>query len=71
MTTWSRRAPAAAALVAALGLGACRMTPDEIRGVQAENELLREQIAALKDRCETQGREIDVRPERVGERAPR
>jgi hypothetical protein len=38
------------------------MTPDEIRAVQAENELLREQIAGLKDRCE-QGRELDLRPE--------
>lgn len=70
MITRSRRSLALAALVAALGLGGCQMTPDEIRGVQAENELLREQIAALKDRCETQGREIDVRPEQVGERTP-
>ena len=70
MTMRSRRALAAAALAAALAAGACRMTPDEIRGVQAENELLREQIAGLKDRCETQGRELDVRPEQVGERSP-
>jgi hypothetical protein len=66
MTTGGRRALAVAALAAALGAGACKMTPDEIRGVQAENELLREQIAGLKDRCETQGRELDVRPEREG-----
>jgi hypothetical protein len=46
------------------------MTPDEIRGVQAENELLREQIAGLKDRCDTQGRELDLRPEQ-DERAER
>ena len=63
MTTGTRRALGAAALAVALGAGACKMTPEEIRGVQAENELLREQIAGLKDRCE-QGRELDVRPER-------
>jgi hypothetical protein len=38
------------------------MTPEEIRGVQAENELLREQIAALRERCE-QGRELELRRE--------
>jgi hypothetical protein len=70
MTTRSRRTLALVALGAALASGACQMTPEEIRGVKAENELLREQIAALKDRCETQGRELDVRPERVGERSP-
>ena len=66
MTTRTRRTLALAALGAALGGGACRMTPDEIRAVEAENELLREQIATMRDRCDTQGREIDVRPERPG-----
>ena len=64
MSEPSRSALATAALAAALAWAGCRMTPDEIRAVQAENELLREQIAGLKDRCETQGRELDVRPER-------
>jgi|GEM_PF-5302890 len=67
MTTIARAA-LAGALAAALGAAGCKMTPDEIRAVQAENELLREQLATVKDRCETQGRELDVRPERVGER---
>jgi Tfp pilus assembly protein PilN len=40
----------------------CAMTPEEIRGVQAENELLREQIAALRERCQ-QGRELELRRE--------
>ncbi|HEX2485059.1 MAG TPA: hypothetical protein VHQ66_07160 [Myxococcota bacterium] len=64
------RALGAFALAAAFGVGGCKMTPDEIRGVQAENELLREQIAGLKDRCDTQGRELDLRPEQ-DERAER
>jgi hypothetical protein len=58
---------------AALGLGAalagagCRMTPDEIRAIEVENELLREQIHELRERC-TQGRELELRPEDVGSR---
>jgi hypothetical protein len=54
---------AAAALL--LGLSAatgCAMTPDEIAAVKTENELLREQIAALRERCQ-QGREIELRRE--------
>jgi uncharacterized protein HemX len=58
----SARALAALALAAALGAGGCKMTPDEIRGIEAENELLREQIQALRERCE-QGRELELRPE--------
>lgn len=69
MITRRRRPSALAALAAALVLGGCQMTPEEIRGVKAENELLREQIAALKDRCDTQGRELELRPERGGEGA--
>lgn len=69
----SRRGPALAALAAALVASGCQMTPEEIRGVKAENELLREQISALKDRCDTQGREIELRPEhseQLGDRGP-
>jgi hypothetical protein len=61
-----RRARAAAgaalALAAALGAAACKMTPDEIRTIEAENELLREQIQTLRERCE-QGRELHLRGE--------
>jgi hypothetical protein len=59
-----RRLGAAAAVIGlclATGTG-CAMTPEEIRGVQAENELLREQIAALRERCQ-QGRELELRRE--------
>lgn len=58
----SARALAAFALAAALGAGGCKMTPDEIRGIEAENELLREQIQALRERCQ-QDRELELRPE--------
>jgi hypothetical protein len=43
------------------------MTPDEIRAIEVENELLREQIQTLRERCE-QGRELELRPEDVGRR---
>jgi Tfp pilus assembly protein PilN len=58
----SARATVAACLCAAAVAAGCAMTPEEIRGVQAENELLREQIAALRERCE-QGRELELRRE--------
>jgi hypothetical protein len=58
----SARALAALALAAALGAAGCKMTPDEIRVIEAENELLREQIQSLRDRCE-QGRELELRRE--------
>jgi hypothetical protein len=62
----TRRLLAALLLLLGVGVSACRMTPDEIRAIETENELLREQIQALKERCE-QTRELDVRPEQVGE----
>ena len=65
----SARALAALALAAALGAGGCKMTPDEIRVIEAENALLREQIQSLRDHCE-QGRELELRPERPGEHEP-
>ena len=64
-----RAAWAALGLGAALAAAGCRMTPDEIRAVEVENELLREQIQQLRERC-TQGRELELRPEDVGERRP-
>jgi hypothetical protein len=58
-----KRTGAAALGMAMLALAsACAMTPEEIRGVQAENELLREQIQALRERCQ-QGRELELRRE--------
>ena len=52
---------AAACLSVGIATG-CAMTPEEIRGVEAENELLREQIQALRERCQ-QGRELELRRE--------
>lgn len=68
-----RRTRAAATTAAGLGLavalaGGCRMTPDEIRAVEVENELLREQIQTLRERC-VQGRELELRPEDVGQKS--
>jgi len=65
----ARIAAVAFGLAAGLAAAGCRMTPDEIRAVEVENELLREQIQALRERCE-QGRELELRPEDVGRRAP-
>jgi hypothetical protein len=61
MTRAMQGAVAAAWLCVGVASG-CAMTPEEIRGVQAENELLREQIAALRERCQ-QGRELELRRE--------
>jgi hypothetical protein len=58
----SARALAALAFAAALGAGGCKMTPEEIRVIEAENALLREQIQTLREHCE-QGRELELRPE--------
>jgi hypothetical protein len=57
----SARALAALAIAAALGAGACKMTPEEIRVIEAENALLREQIQTMREHCE-QGRELELRP---------
>jgi hypothetical protein len=61
----NRAAIAAACLGISLASG-CAMTPDEIQAVQAENELLREQIAALREKC-LQGRELEIRRETPGD----
>ena len=52
----------AATCLCTAAVAGCAMTPEEIRGVQAENELLREQIQALRERCQ-QGRELELRRE--------
>jgi len=59
-----RSALAFAALV--LAVGACRITPDEIAAIETENELLREQIQAVKENC-TYYREVEVEPDEAGE----
>jgi len=62
----SARALAALAIAAALGAGGCKMTPEEIRVIEAENALLREQIQTMREHCE-QGRELELRPEKPEE----
>jgi len=64
----SKRIRSRAALVAlaALAVPACRITPDEIARIEAENELLREQISAMRFECE-QYRRIDLDVEQPGE----
>lgn len=64
-----RQVAAALGIVSALGVASgCRITPDEIRSIEVENELLREQIQALRDRCQ-QGRELELRREAPAEGA--
>jgi hypothetical protein len=48
-------------LLAAL-LAGCRITPDEIARIEAENELLREQIQEIRKNCEYY-RDLEVRPD--------
>jgi hypothetical protein len=60
------RSRAALALCAALALPACRTTPEEIQRIEAENELLREQIQAMRSDCE-QSRDVRVDVEKTGE----
>ena len=50
----------AALLLLLLGGGGCRITPEEIQVIEAENDLLREEIALLKEKCE-QSRELELR----------
>jgi hypothetical protein len=64
------RPPAAlAALLLALALPACRITPDEIQRIETENELLREQIQAMRIECE-QYRQIDIGVDRSAPKTP-
>ena len=39
-------------LVAAMLLCGCRITPEEIRLIEVENELLRQQIQVVREKCE-------------------
>jgi hypothetical protein len=54
-----RPSAALAALLIALALPACRITPDEIQRIETENELLRQQIQTMRLECE-QYRQIDI-----------
>jgi hypothetical protein len=51
-----------AALFLAGALAGCTMTPEEIRVIEVENELLRQEIQTVKENC-TYYREVEVRPE--------
>ncbi|MEB2346551.1 MAG: M20/M25/M40 family metallo-hydrolase [Deltaproteobacteria bacterium] len=57
------------AALAALPLPACRITPDEIQRIETENDLLREQIQAMRLECE-QYRKIDIGVEKPASPAP-
>jgi hypothetical protein len=48
--------------LAGLLLAGCRMTPERIRSIEAENELLRQEIQTVKENC-AYYREIEVRPD--------
>jgi hypothetical protein len=52
---------AALVLAAAVAGAGCKMTPEEIRVIRTENELLREQVQTLRERC-VQERELELRP---------
>lgn len=60
-----RRLRSLAVLLGALALAACRTTPDEIRRIEAENELLREQVQTMRTECE-QYRKIDIGVDKSG-----
>lgn len=55
--TRTRVAATCAALLLTVG---CRITPEQIQVIEVENELLREEISLLKEKCE-QSRELDLR----------
>jgi len=58
MTCSSRRAALLGALL--LLSAGCRITPEAIQVIEVENELLREEIARLKENCD-QSRELELR----------
>lgn len=59
MRTRLRSCLAGLAISAGLVLTACRITPDEIARIETENQLLREQVQAMRAECE-QYRQIDI-----------
>jgi starvation-inducible outer membrane lipoprotein len=49
--SWQSRRGLGYVLVLALVLSACRITPDEIQKIEAENQLLRHEIRTIKENC--------------------
>jgi hypothetical protein len=47
-------------------LGACRITPDEIQRIETQNQLLREEIRVVKQKCEYY-KELELEVEGEGE----
>jgi len=45
---------------ALLVVAGCRITPEEIQVIEAENDLLREEISQIKEKCD-QSRELELR----------
>lgn len=43
-----------------LAIAGCRITPERIQVIETENDLLREEISLLKEKC-AQSRELDLR----------
>jgi len=64
-----RSRAALAALLLALPLPACRITPDEIQRIETENDLLREQIRTMRFECE-QYRQIDIGVDKSAPKTP-
>ena len=44
----------------AVAAAGCRITPEQIQVIETENELLREEISQLKEKCD-QSRELELR----------
>ncbi len=63
-----KRAAIALGLLA-LATAGCRITPEQIQVIETENELLREEISHLKEKCE-QSRELELRIDEDGEPSP-
>lgn len=52
-----------------VALPGCRITPDEIRNIETENDLLREQIRTMRMECE-QYRQLQLEIEEPGKAPP-
>ena len=57
-------------VVAVVLLAGCRITPEEIRLIETENELLRQQIQVVREKC-SYYQEIKIEPEGGEDEAPR
>jgi hypothetical protein len=56
-------------VLAPLLAAGCRITPEEIERIETENELLREQIAAMRGEC-LRYRDLDLEVDERNEEAP-